>query len=80
MADDEAVPVKEMYLTSRTTFVVEYNHPSNWDVTAKADQVFNAGKREANQALEHLLMNHGERRYRIISSETSIVVGRIKKV
>lgn len=69
---------KELVLTARTTFVIEMSHPSAWDVTCQAEQVFNAGDRENRNALEEIIREQAKtnmgRRISIISSDTSVVV------
>jgi hypothetical protein len=76
MASD---PKPEMSLTTRVILVVEYDHPSAWQASSPADQVFRAGEHEAKNALEHLLRAHGEGRYRVISAEGTVIVAKRKK-
>lgn len=69
---------KEYILTSRTTFVIEVQHPSSWDPKSNAEQVFNAGERENRYWLDECIreqakLNNG-RRVKVISQDTDVVV------
>lgn len=70
---------KEMFLTARVTLVIEYRHPSAWQTSCQAEQVFNAAQREATNAAEQLFIEHGEGKFSLISSEPMVVMGTRKK-
>lgn len=74
-------PIKkeDMVLSSRIRIVVEYDHPSAWDSTCSADQVFNAAAREAETNITNILMANGKNRYRFISCEPIVTMAKRKE-
>lgn len=68
-----SVNERDLILTARTTFVLEMQHRSNWDISCQAKQIFEAGDRENRQTLEQLILDRNLP-IKIISSDTSVVV------
>jgi len=75
----EVIKKEDMILSSKIRIVVEWDHPSAWDSSSSADQVFNAAAREAENHLMQLLLEHGERRYRFISCEPIVTMAKRKE-
>lgn len=76
MTDD--IPKKEMYLTSRVIVTLEYDHPSNWDVDARASGIMRAAAEEAERTIRNALLN-GKHSFRILHCEPKLVIGRHSK-
>jgi len=73
----------ELYATARVTMTIEYDHPSSWSTSIKAEDLFKSAGSEARRAIEHIFAHHNAKgsdgRVRVLGTpDVTVVTGKCK--